>query len=248
MEASIQRFGANPFDPDMIVEPNLRLNTRHLLQHKIKRGSCKPSREDDFKQFRKVFQHLTKAKRKELWADLESQKGTAESQTIQKEMTRFCKESGLSIIACFTLPDYIRLMKEKPDWVTVHGAKRESFARHLSELSIASEEPCIQGYRQDPDLVDEKSAKTEEAHRHLSDTPTPEPSVAEDASRGDYHSHRGRHVDFENRGTCTASDREGDDSTDREEDEDSIKPKRTLSGTRIEGSRPRKFGAREVEE
>ena len=246
-EASIQRFGANPFDPDIIVQPRLRLSqkTRRRLQHEVKRGSCRPSREDDFKQFHKVFEDLTKSKRKELWADLDSPKGTAESQTIQQELTRYCKESGLSIIACFTLPDYIRLVKERPDWVTVHGAKRESFARHLSNLSIAPEETYIQGYRQDPGLVHEKSAKTEEAHRHSSDTPTAEPSVAEDASRGDYHFHCGRYTDSEKRGTCTVSDREEVGSSDGEEGEDSIQTKRRLSGT-IERSRARNFGARDA--
>jgi hypothetical protein len=151
-EASIQRFGANPFDPDMIVQPNLRLNEkRNKLQHKIKRGSCKPSLdEDDFKEFRKVHEKLISSKREELWADLRSQMGTAKSKTIQKELTRYCEKSGLSIIACFTLPDYIRLVEERPDWVTVHGAERGDFARHLSDLSIAPEEPCTQSNHNPP--------------------------------------------------------------------------------------------------
>jgi hypothetical protein len=150
-EASIQRFGPNPFDPVMIVEPKLRLNEpRNQMQHKIRRGSCKPSSEDDLKEFRKVYESLTRSKREELWDDLRNQRGPAESQTIRDELTRYCDESGLSIIACFTLPDYIRLVEKRPDWVTVYGAERESFARHLSDLSIAPEEPCIQGDHDPP--------------------------------------------------------------------------------------------------
>jgi hypothetical protein len=193
-EASIQRFGANPFDPDMIVQPNLRLNkTRNQLQHKIKRGSCKPSLdEDDFEKFRKVHEKLRKFKGKQLWADLESQKGTAESKTIQDELTRYCKKSGLSIIACFTLPDYIRLVEKRPDWVTVYGAERESFARHLLTLSTA------------PD-----SGAMEE------DTAPDEPFMP------DYHdSHISRCDDLKRKGTCTVS--EPGDNDDREDNAKSI--------------------------
>jgi hypothetical protein len=100
---------------------------------------------------------------------------------------------------------------------------------------------------ENPDLVEEKSAKTEEARQPLSETPTvSEPSVAEEANPDDYHFHRGRHTDSEQRGTCTASDGEGDDASDCEEGEDWIKPKRNLSETRIERIRARRFAARDA--
>jgi hypothetical protein len=118
------------------------------------------------------------------------------------------------------------------------------FSPELSVFVCYNKRDYDQVKKDNPHLVDRRTAKRDEARQEVSETPTvSEPDIAEDASRGDYHPHCGRQIDSENRGTCTASDREGDGSSDVEEGEDSIKTKRTLSGTRIERIRARKFGA-----
>jgi hypothetical protein len=214
-DSSMQTFGPKN-KPDIVIRPR-KTNTRKgkSVRTDIEDAACAPWAFDELGEVEQRVKNLKDIYLQEMWSG---------SQTVDGSRTGL-REKVQTAIG----PRYDESNPSRPN-VTVFVCYNGDQYRQV--------------LKNNPHLVDWKSSKRGAIGEDLSETPTvSKPSVAEDANPDDYHSHRGRQIDSKERGTCTASDPEGDGGSDVEEDEDSINTKRRLSGTRIERIGAKRFGA-----